>query len=220
MHYFKKNFANIVTSLVLCSVLVTGLFSATTTQAQEAPVAPQGEVISSYHSDIVVNPDSTLAVTETITVTSTGDSIRHGIYRDFPTKYTDKRGNKVHITFRVTGARRGGEAEPFHTENRSNGVRVYLGSADVEIPTGEHTYALSYTVNRELGFFPDHDELYWNVIGTGWEFPIFKASATVTLPSGINASNITADGFTGLFGDTGKAFTKTISDSKVDFFSF
>jgi uncharacterized membrane protein YgcG len=34
-----------------------------------------------------------------------------------------------------------------------------------------------------IGRFDGYDELYWNATGNGWDFPIDKASATVTLPS-------------------------------------
>jgi hypothetical protein len=34
----------------------------------------------------------------------------------------------------------------------------------------------------QLGFFPNYDELYWNVIGTYWMFPIDRAEARIRLP--------------------------------------
>ena len=52
------------------------------------------ERILDYHSDITVEDDGTLQVTETITVNSTSNQIRHGIFRDFPTTYTDPNGNR------------------------------------------------------------------------------------------------------------------------------
>lgn len=53
----------------------------------------QSERILDYHSDIEVRSDASMVVTETIRVVSTGNRIRHGIYRDFPTRYTDRLGN-------------------------------------------------------------------------------------------------------------------------------
>ena len=69
--------------------------------------------------------------------------------------------------------------EPWRTEPFGNGVRVYLGSANVMLPHGEHTYELVYRTDRQMGFFADHDELYWNVTGNGWDFPIDRATARV-----------------------------------------
>ena len=37
---------------------------------------------------------------------------------------------------------------------------------------GEHRYSIRYRATRQLGLFKDYDELYWNVTGNGWVFPI------------------------------------------------
>ena len=57
-----------------------------------APVFAQydSERITDYKSDITVARNGVLNVTETIAVIAAGDRIRHGIFRDFPTTYTDK----------------------------------------------------------------------------------------------------------------------------------
>ena len=36
--------------------------------------------------------------------------------------------------------------------------------------------------------FADHDEIYWNVTGNYWNFPIARANATITLPQGAGKS--------------------------------
>ena len=95
-------------------------------------------------------------------------------------------------------------------QDQSNGERIYIGDENVILTPGEYTYALTYTANREIGFFADHDELYWNVTGTGWLFPIAHASATVTLPENIPVSSVRMDGYTGPQGARGKAFTSSI----------
>ncbi len=99
-----------------------------------------------------------------------GQSIRRGIYRDFPTDYKDRLGNRVQIEFELLGVRRDGSPEPHHSERRANGVRVYAGSADVLLDPGAYEYEIRYRTTRMLGFFDDHDELYWNVTGNGWDF--------------------------------------------------
>ena len=142
------------------------------------------ERITSYDSDISVARNGTLTVTETITVFANDDQIRHGIFRDFPTRYADKNGAKVHVRFDVTSVTRDGHDEPYTTESISNGVRVKIGDKDVIIDSGLHTYTLTYMTARQIGFFDTYDELYWNVTGNGWIFPIHKATATIHLPPG------------------------------------
>ena len=140
------------------------------------------ERILDYRSDIRVAADGGVAVTETIRVRAEGRDIRRGIYRDFPTAYRDRWGNHVSVDFDPLAVRRNGEDEAWHTERRPNGVRVYFGSADRLLQPGIHEYSFSFATNRQLGFFADHDELYFNAIGTGWMFPIDQAVAVVHLP--------------------------------------
>jgi len=164
--------------------------------AQAYPV----EVITNFSSKIQVEKLGTLLVTEDITVYANNEEIKHGIYRDFPTLYKDKLGNKYKIDFQMVLAKRDGVAEPFHFGSLSNGIRVYLGDSNVIIPPGMYTYELVYRVNRELGFFSDHDELYWNVTGSGWNFNIEKSEATVILPFNIDNALIKTVAYSGIVG--------------------
>ncbi|HXC56891.1 MAG TPA: DUF2207 domain-containing protein [Rhizomicrobium sp.] len=148
------------------------------------PASDTPERITSYDSDIVVARNGTLTVAETIAVHATGDQIKHGIYRDFPTRYTDRHDVQVRVRFDVTAVTMDGHAEPYSTEGIDNGVRVKIGDADTIIDPGDHTYVLTYMTARQIGFFDGYDDLYWNVTGNGWIFPIDKASATVHLPKG------------------------------------
>ncbi|MGH9523456.1 MAG: DUF2207 domain-containing protein [Terriglobales bacterium] len=169
------------------------------------------ERILFYRSDITVQPDSTLRVTETIRVTAEHSQITHGIYRDFPTDYKDRWGNRYSVHFEVLGAERDGLTELWHTERLSNGVRVYLGDKNTTVTIGTHTYALTYSVTREIGFFSDHDELFWNVTGNGWGFPIDEAAAWVHLPAAIPRTAVKLDGYTGFQNSREKAFRTSIA---------
>lgn len=167
----------------------------------------QSERILDYHSDLTLQSDGTLLVQETIRVYAAGAQIRHGIYRDFPTRYTDPFGNRYVVGFEVTDASRDGASETFRVEDLLNGKRVYLGDSRSYIPPGEHTYKISYTTNRQLGFFADHDELFWNVTGNGWGFAIEHASATVRLPENIPADQVHLSGYTGAQGSPAQELT-------------
>jgi len=168
------------------------------------------ERITSFDSAITVNQDGSMRVENTIGAMVTGDQIVHGIYYDFPTIYSNTRtGGRLVIDFHVLGVQRDGQTEPYTVENWENGKRVKIGSADTVIDPGEHTWLLQFTVDRELGYFADHDELYWNVTGNGWVFPIDRASATVTLPTGAAAKITGLSAYTGASGSTTSAVTTT-----------
>jgi hypothetical protein len=142
---------------------LAGLLAAVPGQAAER--------ILLFVSDVRVERDASLSVTETIRVQAEGREIRRGILRDFPTDYRRRDGTRVQVGFEVLSVTRGGAAEPFATERLANGVRVRIGSADRLIGRGVHDYVIRYRATRQIGFFPDFDELYWNATGTGWTFP-------------------------------------------------
>lgn len=142
------------------------------------------ERITSFDSRITVEPSGLLTVTETISVIAEGSEIKRGIYRDFPTTYTDRTGRRVRVAFTPLSVKRDGRPEPFHLKEMGNGVRVYMGQEEVFLDPGPYTYTLTYQTSRQISFFADYDELYWNVTGNGWFFPIDTASATIVLPEG------------------------------------
>lgn len=164
-----------------------------------APAAAE-ERITSYVSDVEVQKDGTLHVTETIDIVSEGDRIRHGIYRDFPTRYRGRDGSQVRVGFSFDGAERDGEAEAATVEPMSNGVRMKIGSADTLIEPGPHRYVIRYWTTRQIGRFADYDELYWNATGNGWVFPIESAEARIRLPS--PATFVQSAAYTGAQGST------------------
>ncbi|HTZ34212.1 MAG TPA: DUF2207 domain-containing protein [Methylomirabilota bacterium] len=184
---------------------------------QPALVSAQTEQILDFHSEIWLMPDSSLRVIETITVDAAGNQIRHGIYRDFPTRYHDALNNNHVVDFQVLGAARDSNGEPFRIEAISNGKRIYLGDPRSLVPRGRHVYTLDYTTTRQLGFFKDHDELFWNVTGNGWGFTIQHASATVHLPGNISAEDVKLSGFTGPQGSREAQLTSSIEGGAFQF---
>ena len=106
--------------------------------------------------------------------------------------------------FQVQEVLRDGRPESFRTEPVGNGVKIYIGQQDVFLQPGIYTYTITYQTNRQLGFFQDFDELYWNVTGNGWTFPIEAAEAVIELPSG--ARILQHAGYTGFQGARGQDF--------------
>lgn len=165
------------------------------------------ERILNYHSDITVQQDGSMLVEEQIKVRAEGHQIKRGIYRDFPTEYRDRLNNRYQVTFELLEVKRDGVSESHHTESLSNGIRIYTGRSDYFLPPGEYSYTILYRTDRQLGFFPEFDELYWSVTGNGWDFPIDRASAKVRLPGSIPPDAIRVEGYTGPQGSKGQDYT-------------
>lgn len=141
------------------------------------------ERITNFVSDVHVQRDGALDVVETISLVSEGDAIKRGILRDFPTRYRGGLGSTFQLTFDVLDVTRDGQPEPYQRTEVSNGTSVRIGSADTILDPGPHVYRIHYRTTRQIGFFRDFDELYWNATGTGWTFPIERAEARITLPA-------------------------------------
>jgi uncharacterized membrane protein YgcG len=183
-------------------LLLAALFA-----ASRAPSLHADERILTYHSDIHIQPDGNLIVEENIGVRAEGDQIKRGIYRDFPTRYKSEKGYRYAVDMDVVEVLRDGESETYSVENRSNGKRIYIGRKDVFLDPGEYLYTIRFTTTRQIGFFRDHDELYWNVTGNGWDFPIDRVSADVHLPAKVAGRVIEIGGYTGPQGSRDKNLT-------------
>lgn len=177
--------------------------------------ATADERILRFHSDIVIQEDGWIEVTENITVRAEGKQIRRGIFRDLPTEYWDKKGNVHIVSIEPLAVLRNGDREEFHDAKVGQGIRVYFGHENRFLPNGEHTYQFRYRANRMLGFFENHDELYWNVTGFAWAFPIDEASASVAFELDIAASDISYEGYTGPYGSRRQEYTASVSNASV-----
>lgn len=171
----------------------------------------QSERITSFDSQITINKDASLTVTETIDVVAAGNEIKHGIYRDFPTRYQGRNGAVTVIGFEILDIQKDRKPEPYHLKRVSNGERIYIGSPDVLLNDGTYEYTIVYKATRELGFFDDHDELYWNITGNGWIFPIDRVTAEVVLPTDVPPNKIAAKTYTGPEGSE-----YSMADSSID----
>lgn len=173
------------------------------------------ERISRYDIDVAIAADGALDITENITATVEGQQIRRGIYRDFPTRYKDRYGNNVIVDLQVLDVQRNGQPEPWFTEKRSNGVRINTGDDSFLPAPATHTFTIHYRTTRQLGFFADHDELYWNAIGTGWAFPIDASTVRVQLPEAVATAQMRPEAYTGREGTKGGSYRTELPEAGV-----
>ncbi len=146
------------------------------------------EQIDRYDVRIDIGTDGSLRITETIDY-DFGISERHGIYRDVPTRleYDDTYDRDYPLTVEEVTASDGASAD-YEVEGIAGGLtRIKIGDADETI-SGEHRYTIVYRVEAAMNGFEEHDELYWNAIGTEWSVPILRASVQVTAPASISAT--------------------------------
>ncbi len=171
------------------------------------------ERILSYDSRIEIGEDGAIDVTETIRVRAEGQEIKRGIFRDLPVLYQGRWGLKEEKPFTVLETTRDGKKEPHKVEKYEAGVRIRIGQANHELEAGEYTYTIRYRSEGQLLFHDEFDELYWNVTGNEWAFPIDSSSATIVLPRSIEVRSI--EGYIGEIGSKESPQTATISRNEA-----
>jgi uncharacterized membrane protein YgcG len=176
-----------------------------------APAAAQAdERILHYSSDVTIQPDASLEVTETIDIRAERNAINHGIFRDFPTRYRGTHGSQVRVGFTFGGATLDGQPVEASTSPVSNGIRIKIGDPDSFVEIGEHRYVIRYRTTRQIGRFEGYDELYWNATGNGWAFPIDVAEARIRLPQPVKLGQHAV--YTGRQGSTDK-FAEVVEET-------
>lgn len=168
------------------------------------------ERIHRFVSNVEVAESGLLTVTETIRVRAEGNQIKRGIYRDFPLRAEGPDGRTYRVGFKVLSVLQDGKEASYFQRASGDGVRVYIGEENVFLQPGGYTYTIVYETDRQIRFFDDHDEVYWNATGNEWIFPIDEVVARVILPPGTRAQDWTA--YTGGFGERGRDFDARIAE--------
>lgn len=151
--------------------------------------ADADDVITSYHQTITLDADGTAHVVLDL-VMDFGPSPNHGPFLTYVVKqrYDDTQ-DRVYRIERVTASSPDAPAD-VDTEEDGASLAIRIGDEDTEI-TGAHSYRVTYDVEgwvNPAGYpFPagplNHDELYLNLIGAGWQVPIRDVRVVLDAPS-------------------------------------
>ena len=171
------------------------LFLPASVSAQFNPTLTYDYVIENLVSDINLERDLTLSVTEKIDVYFY--SQKHGIYRDIPVIYSNK-GKTINSKISVKSVTDGINDVAYETERESRNIRIKIGDAD-KLVEGYKTYVISYEVKNVVLLYDEQPEIYWNVTGNGWDTVIKKAQVNVNSQY---ADAIEKKCFTGEVGET------------------
>lgn len=135
------------------------------------------EKINSFHSDINIQLDGSVIITETLNIRHEGKSIRKGLVRSLPINSGEK--------YKLISVKRNGKPEPSFVEQPYGFYEINTGDDSFLPSPADSTFEITYQVWNILRKYDSHDELYWNVTGDDWSIPISKASATVHLPQNV-----------------------------------
>lgn len=155
-----------------------------------APALAYSYTTEDYQVDIKVNENNTYQVEESIDVNFYTD--KHGIFRYIPVGRYKNMGYMSIGSIDVEGW-------DFEAYTEDGNKVIQIGHPDKTV-TGRNSYEISYKIKIYDDGDESRDVLYLDVIPTGWETPIEKASVTMTLPKDIDENDI--DIFRGRYGAT------------------
>ena len=173
--------------------------------------AQEPYVVTDCQMQVVVSEYNVLAVTETYQVYF--NEARHGIYRYLPLRnqLTRTDGSTAVVTARVSHVDTGADECSHEVSNDKYVLR--LGSEDETI-TGPHTYTIRYNYDLGLDTVKNADELYYNLVGTGWDTYIRRVQFSVTMPKDFDPAKLGLS--TGSYGTAGtKNVTYTVQDRTI-----
>jgi len=131
----------------------------------------------------------------------------NGVHRQIPVIEHTRQGFSHRLRLHVESVA-GGDGSPLRYESsrqqNSLDLKIFVpGAADAV-----RTVVIRYRLKNAVRFFDDHDEMYWNVTGDEWPYPILEAKATIGLPGQLD--NVRVNAFTGAYGSTGRDASITL----------
>ena len=199
----------------LTIILTIGVISSTASTLLDSS---EEERILNYFIELNVHPTGKIDVIEKIKVRANGLMIQRGIYRTIPLDYYSENGNAHHLYYDINSIMMDGkEIEYSDTEDESDLI-IKIGSEDVILDPGIYEYTIAYSVYDQIGFFEEFDELYWNAIGTEWDFKIDQAQVIVKTPNGVTP--ISSSSYSGNYGSSScLECSKKVNLSNVEFYT-
>ena len=169
--------------LTLLAILISAPAPAAMNMVRLPPNAARTyEHILTFDSRARFMPDGRMEVQENITVISLGKEIRRGIFRTLPLSWHRPDGKMFSVDYQIQSVSRNEVAEPYSLETSGKTLTVRIGNTDRTLKPGIYRYEIRYQVSNHFSRFSDGDELYWNVTGNDWNWPISQASFHLQLP--------------------------------------
>jgi len=160
--------------------------------------------IKDFNSQIVVNKNSTLDITEVITADCGNVVGKHGIFRILPTSVTIGTTKISTPVEPISITDQNGRALQYTVTQDANTVTWKIGDPNATVQ-GVNIYKIHYLVKNVIRFGnPQFDELYWNLNGNYWDLQTDHFTASIIFPQEINSQNTTVDYYAGSLGSKNK----------------
>lgn len=145
--------------------------------------------IKDFRTEVVVNTDSSLTITETI-LADCGEAVgKHGIFRVLPIVNKTKDGNFITPVELISITDAKGNHLKYQESRERDTVTYKIGDPKKTVQ-GENTYIIKYKLKGVIrNLNKTQDELYFDILGSFWDLEIDSYQANIIFPQGITNSN-------------------------------
>lgn len=145
--------------------------------------------IKDFRTEVVVNTDSSLTITETI-LADCGEAVgKHGIFRVLPIVNKTKDGNFITPVELISITDAKGNHLKYQESRERDTVTYKIGDPKKTVQ-GENTYIIKYKLKGVIRNLNEtQDELYFDILGSFWDLEIDSYQANIIFPQGITNSN-------------------------------
>jgi len=173
-------------------------------------------IITNFEVDILVKKDAVLEIREEIDVNFSEK--RHGIFREIPIKYKDDKGFEYNMQLEIISIENEkGDSVQYEIISSGADKVLQVGDPDLEI-IGDQKYVIRYDIEKGVRYFDDHDEIFWNPIGTGWPTQILQGFSMIRFENGVDFIAGNSVCFTGEFGSKDEnCLVEEYENEKVNF---
>lgn len=142
----------------------------------------QEEYIKDYKMSIKINEDRSIDFNEQIQIQANGNAVRHGIVKCF-NKTTDIAPHGKHASsFKVHNVLHDNSPEQFSHIEKKYQRQFYIGKKGTVLDPGIHNYKIEYTINNNVGFHDEYEELTIDILGNFSQFDFKNATITLECP--------------------------------------
>lgn len=138
--------------------------------------------ISNWQTNIQVNQDASLSVTDTVTFDFVGSF-------SFVTRTIDQQKFDAISDYKVRDEQKNVVAQDDDLTYDAENSR-YTNTIHFSAQNESRTFTFTYKIFGALSYFEDHDELYWNILPSDRDVSIDQAKVVVKLPQKVDASKL------------------------------
>ena len=144
-------------------------------------LVPAREHIPYLFSKIEILPTGVIGINETITVIANGEKLKNGLSRAISKYSTSRIGVRNKIDLTLLSVTVNGQEVPYKAEEAGDTI-LLTPKEEYTLAPGIYTYNFAYLVDRQLWYYDDFNEFYWDVTGSSWNLVVSNAGASVSLP--------------------------------------